>query len=345
MTDRNYINILIDGPSRSGKLLLAKLLLASPSLAFQHYSGDIERLLETIYLSKKDRYLCERLTELLRINLVHTIEDLKNARQISINMNDSSYYKKSSFYKLNRELIEKGKATEAINSFANGFVMHTHESELFLEHLRTNSEFELILTQLIHQQISIVRNPAAQSLSWISREYTITWNSYDKLTPFILYNSNHKLEALASIGINNFPWYVNESLSYYLRSNAITSKDIERLGKNELVVLAVCYLTEIYLRSFVNSWRSEAAPKNRHFVFHENLHDKSAADVERILLSTGLNFVPNTLNSLWERETNASRFGRSSIEESVIKVKGFISLPSIVNVLEYTSIHYCSILN
>ena len=239
MTKDKHMNILIDGPSRSGKLLLAKLLLASPKLAFQHYSGDLERILEIIYMSKDDRLICERLTELLRINIVHTVEDLKNARQLSININDSSYYKKTSFYRKFEDDIEKGNTAEVINSHAKGFIMHTHESDLFLKQLRKDINIAKIFKKLLQIQISILRNPAAQSLSWISREYTKTWNDEDKLTPFILYKSKNDLKKLTAHGINNYPWYVDKGLNYYLTTKAINASEIKEISKHEIIVLSV----------------------------------------------------------------------------------------------------------
>ena len=144
MTKKGNINILIDGPSRSGKLLLAKLILASPRLAFQHYSGDAERILEAIYMSRKGQEINKILIELLRVNLVHTIEDLKSCRQLSINRADSSYYKKSSFYGLNKRAFEEGKAIEIIKREDNGFIIHTHESEKFINHMRANKQWKII---------------------------------------------------------------------------------------------------------------------------------------------------------------------------------------------------------
>ena len=120
--------ILIDGPSRSGKLLLAKLLLASPSLAFQHYSGDLERIIETIYFSRNDISLINTLKELLRINLVHTIDDLRNARQVSVNKRDSSFYQKSAFYLVNKSSFDIGDVSGISGDGFHGFLMHTHES-------------------------------------------------------------------------------------------------------------------------------------------------------------------------------------------------------------------------
>ena len=91
------MNILVDGPARSGKLLLGKLLLGSSQLKFQHYSGDIETLLESIYFNKSNKSTESALLEVFRNNLVHTLEDLRQFRQLSINSNDSSYYKNSYF--------------------------------------------------------------------------------------------------------------------------------------------------------------------------------------------------------------------------------------------------------
>ena len=92
------MNILVDGPARSGKLLLGKLLLGSPELKFQHFSGDIETLLESLYFNRENKNIQSVLLELLRNNLVHTLQDLRQFRQLSINPDDSSWYKNSAFF-------------------------------------------------------------------------------------------------------------------------------------------------------------------------------------------------------------------------------------------------------
>ena len=151
------LNILIDGPSRSGKLLLAKLLLSSSKLAFQHYSGDLERILELIYFSRNDINVINAFKELLRINLVHTIEDLRNARQLSVNKRDSSYYKKSAFYTSNHLSFKDGCIADEISLGNYGFILHTHESELFLNYAKSSNLLYPVLLQFIHSQISIIR--------------------------------------------------------------------------------------------------------------------------------------------------------------------------------------------
>ena len=339
------MNILIDGPSRSGKLLLAKLLLASPKLAFQHYSGDLERILEIIYMSKDDRLICERLTELLRINIVHTVEDLKNARQVSININDSSYYKKTRFYAKFEDDIEKGNTAQVINSYAKGFIMHTHESDLFLKELRKDINIAKTFEELLQKQISIIRNPGAQSLSWISREYTKTWNNEDKLTPFLLYKSKNDLKKLTALGINSYPWYVDKSLSHYLTTKAIKESEIKEISKHEIIILSVCYITQLYLESFRELNSNMGESQDRYFVFHENLHDRPRTDIKNILDSISLEFEQNTLDLLSTKETNAGIFGRSSIRLSIDKAMALISLPSIKEILEETCVEYCCIMN
>lgn len=345
MTKAKKVNILIDGPSRSGKLLLAKLLLASPDLAFQHYSGDAERILEAIYMSKSDTLIREKLIELLRINLVHTIEDLRNCRQLSINANDSSYYKKTLFFKENEGLFDNGKVAEEIMSSGNGFVVHTHESAMFLDELRGDKQFEVIEKHLLQQQISIARNPAAQSLSWISRKYTEKWNFTDKLTPFSLYKSKHKLNKLVEDGVNRFPWFVDKSLDYYLCSGAITENELKNLDHYELIILAVCYLTEVYLKTYTSWSKIGFKRQNRHFVFHENLHDNSITDVKNILQSIGLKFDEEILNTLYQNETNSKVFGRESMETSAQSAKNLISQHKVLDILDSSSKHYSCILD
>ena len=343
MTKGKHMNILIDGPSRSGKLLLAKLLLASPKLAFQHYSGDLERILEIIYMSKDDRLICERLTELLRINIVHTVEDLKNARQVSININDSSYYKKTRFYSKFKDDIEKGNTAEAINSYAKGFIMHTHESYLFLKQLRKDINIAKIFEELLQNRYQYFE-PAAQSLSGI-REYTNTWNNKDKLTPFILYKSKNDLKKLTALGINNYPWYVDKSLSHYLTTKAIKESEIKEINKHEIIILSVCYITQLYLDSFRELNSNMLESQDRYFVFHENLHDRPSTDIKYILDSISLEFEQNTLDLLSTKETNAGIFGRSSIRLSFDKAMALISLTSIKKILEETNVEYCCIMN
>ena len=47
---------VVDGLSRSGKLLLGKILLSSTSILSQSYTGYFERLVETIYFDSLDKH-------------------------------------------------------------------------------------------------------------------------------------------------------------------------------------------------------------------------------------------------------------------------------------------------
>ena len=89
------MNLLIDGPSRSGKLLLAKTLLTSPNIAFQHYSGDLERILEALWFTVESQTTYYKILELMRINMVHTFEDT-SVKTTYLNANDSR--QRNAFY-------------------------------------------------------------------------------------------------------------------------------------------------------------------------------------------------------------------------------------------------------
>ena len=58
-----------------------------------------------LFFLKKDT---NSLKELLRLYFVHTIEDLKKFRLLSLNPFDSSYYRNSSTYRLNKKSIDAG---------------------------------------------------------------------------------------------------------------------------------------------------------------------------------------------------------------------------------------------
>lgn len=329
---KTVFNVLIDGPSRSGKLLLAKLLLSSPTFAFQHYSGDLESISEVIYFSRNNENSAQVLSEILRINLVHTINDLKSARQLSINENDSSYYKKTSFFVQNEHLFESGGISNISGDGMHGFILHTHESVLFLDYLRSSLLYNDIFSKFLQRQISIIRNPASQALSWLSRKYTDSWTN-DSFSPFILYPCKYKLAKLSSSGVEGFPWYVEKSVDYYLNKGMILASSCENFNSVDLIALSVCYLTEIYISAFDKLSIDPSSAHHRFMVYHENLHDQPAADIGAILSALELEFDPNVLELLSENEASAERFGRKSINTSLRKLLKMVSCGKVANVL------------
>ncbi len=337
------LNIFIDGPSRSGKLLLAKLLLASPRFSFQHYSGDLERLVELIYFSRNNDRTVQVLRELLRINLAHTIEDLKNARQLSINKSDSSFYKKSSFYIMNKSLFDSGDISSLSGDGTHGFILHTHESDLFLEFLRSSPLFDDIFVHFLHRQVSIIRNPASQALSWLSRRYIDSWTS-DSLSSFILYPCKYNIDKLSSSGIKSYPWYVEKTIDYYLDKQMISASAYVDFNDVDIITLSVCYLTEIYLSSF-DRLSQDNSSCHRFLVYHENLHDQPSVDVKAILSVLGLEFDSNVLDILSKNEASPKRFGKSSTSESLNKLLKIISCREVGNVLNTTYELYQAKLN
>ena len=59
--------IVVDGLSRSGKLLLGKILLSSSSNLTQSYTGYLERIMESIYYDALDKKDITSLVELLSL--------------------------------------------------------------------------------------------------------------------------------------------------------------------------------------------------------------------------------------------------------------------------------------
>ena len=102
---------------------------------------------------------------------------------------DSSYYRNSSIYRLNKS-IDAGVFEPDLNKDYL-FVNHTHESIDFHCYLADNNE--KIIKEYIQEFIVIVRNPSAQILSWSGRNYFENWRNY---------NSSH-----------------SSYISYYLRIN------------------------------------------------------------------------------------------------------------------------------
>lgn len=334
------MNILVDGPSRSGKLLTAKLLMCSEEIAFQHYSGDLERILEMIYIHQ-EKETSAILTEILRINMVHTIEDLKNARQISINKNDSSYYKKSAFYEKFKERFSSVEIQKIIKENKSKFILHTHESLLFLRKAETQEEVNKIMNLIFKHKIYIVRNPGAQALSWIKRGYTKSWNDNNKSTPFLLYATNYKLKGLEEQNVNKFPWYVEKALNYYLNKKMIKAKDIEHMKAEDIVLISVCYITEEYLRESINKNQKT----NHKLILHENLQDRTEETIRILIKEMNMGYNANYLNATIKKEILSEHFGKNSVEECRRLADKAATIKSVRDILDRTNKAYLGHLN
>ena len=341
------MNILVDGPARSGKLLLGKLLLGSSQLKFQHYSGDIETLLESIYFNKSNKSTESALLEVFRNNLVHTLEDLRQFRQLSINSNDSSYYKNSILFDRFPDQILSGNV-EGIIGENPQFVLHSHECVLFLNNIESNSKLSKYLSCNLQAIVSIIRNPAAQALSWLSRNYPKTWskNNCDK-SPSILYTPKYVLPSILKTDIKNVPWFINESLNYYLEKGSLQSSDLKVINIEELLVLSVCYLTRLYLdstsRCCLNNKKTNTI--NRYHLFHEDLHDKNGKHVTAIFDDLGLEYSQQKFRNLVQKETNPTFFGRDSIQSSFDKLSNRLENSPVFHILQEANSYYNSMLN
>ena len=341
------MNILVDGPARSGKLLLGKLLLGSPQLKFQHFSGDIETLLELLYFNIENKTVQSVLLELFRNNLVHTLEDLRQFRQLSINPNDSSWYQNSVFFNNSSDQILQGNVKGLMGDNPQ-FVFHCHECVLFLESIRANAKLAHCFSSHFGTVISIIRNPASQALSWISRGYPKTWlRTNCHTSPSILYSPIYNIPSLLSSGIESVPWFINASLKYYLNKGSLDASCIESISIEELLVLSVCYLNDLYLEfssePLVNT--NSAFLINRFYLYHEDLHDKRAKCVELIFARLGLNYSSKTFQGLVDKETNSSRFGRVSIQSSFEAIVDFLENSPVLPIVEASNAYYLIKLN
>ena len=341
------MNILVDGPARSGKLLLGKLLLGSSQLKFQHFSGDVETLLESIYFNRANNEVRPILIELIRNNLVHTIEDLRQFRQLSINPSDSSWYKNSSFFNDFSEEILSGNIGGLMGDNPQ-FVFHSHECVLFLEMISDDRDLVRYFSLYLRTMVSIIRNPASQALSWMSRDYPKAWSlSNSHASPSILYPSHYVLPSLLAADIQSVPWWINHSLDYYLNNGSLNYSCLESITIEDLLTLSVCYLNHLYLESFSNSYRvtDASSPLNRYYIYHEDIHDNRANCIELILNELHLNYNPNVFSALVDKETNPSRFGRKSIQPSFDKLAPFLASSSVLSILEACHADYLSRLN
>ena len=341
------MNILVDGPARSGKLLLGKLLLGSPQFKFQHFSGDIETLLEAIYFNRTNTTVEPILLELFRNNLVHTLEDLRQFRQLSINPNDSSWYKNSVFFNEFSEQIQHGNITGLMGENPQ-FIFHSHECVLFLDSISTNKQLSKYFKSNLGTIVSIIRNPASQALSWISRGYPKTWSrSNCHESPSILYPPSYILPSLLRSDIEGVPWFINDSLGYYVNNGSLDVSCIESFTVEELLVLSVCYLTYLYLESASHSLprTNEAFLLNRFHLYHEDLHDKRAKSVELILNKMGMDYCSKTFHGLVDMETDSVRFGRKSVQSSLDRLAVLFANSPVLPIMENASADYLAKLN
>ena len=270
---------VVDGLSRSGKLLLGKILLSSSSILSQSYTGYFERLVETIYFDSFAKKDTNSLKELLRLYFVHTIEDLKKFRLLSLNPFDSSYYRNSSTYRLNKKSIDAGVFEPDLNKDYL-FVNHTHESIDFHCYMAVNNE--KIIKKYIQEFIVIVRNPSAQILSWSGRNYFESWRNYNS-SSFKLYKLLFENKFLKSQQIHNVPWFLNESFKWALSMKLLSNEALINLKKNDIIALCVIFLLEKYLSYFIsNNYNKKFQPI---FITHESIHD----DPEKRLINYSKN--------------------------------------------------------
>lgn len=341
------MSILIDGPSRSGKLLLGKVIMASPDIAFQHYSGDLERLLEALYLNMNNKKIQQEIYELLRLNLTHTIFDLKRLRQLSLNPDDSSYYKLGSFYEENREALETKNYNEFLPLKEKQFMLHSHDCTVFLSFLMTKPEFIKIFGHHFSNIISIVRNPAAQILSWYSRSYTTQWEAANNaLTPFRLYKCMYTITSLRESGIIEVPWFINASMNFYVDQGMIAKSILRSITILEVLAISVSYLTENYLKE--NTLRKDQPSDEDSssiggiLVYHEHLHDAPIKTIGFLMEELKLNISSNAVNTIALRETSAERFGCLSIASAYSKVASLIKTQEVTNIFHLASEKYNS---
>lgn len=341
------LNVLIDGPSRSGKLLLGKLIMTSPSMAFQHYSGDLERILESIFFAEHEN-IEESLYEILRLNLVHTFNDLKELRQLSINPNDSSFYKKTLFFKNHKSSISDGGICDSLKENTHGFVIHTHESFKFLQYAREIHALNTIFSDHFKNIAYIIRNPSAQALSWHSRKYLQDWKQLNqRMSPFTLYKLDYYLPCLSNLGIKKAPWFINKSIEYFLQKDELSESDFKSISDVEIIVLSVCYITTEYLCGFSDASDCLCIqhPRNQYYLFHEDLHDYPLEEAESLINFFGLLFDVDQLKASAENETSREDFGRQSIEKKYANLQLMICNENVACILRQTHKKYVDILN
>ena len=318
--------VIIDGLSRSGKLLLGKVLLGSSDSAFQYYSGNLERLLEEYYFNSDFKKNEESFSQLLRLQLVHTCQDLMQYRMLSINPSDSSYYKKSSLYATKLLYVDDSMKFEHMPSLQEKFfVTHTHESILFINNaLHNSSIFRQISSQLIQSILVVIRNTPAQILSWYSRNYLESWVQAQTLySPFRLYPVEFINQELDFRAVKQVPWFMNIGISEYLVSGELTENDVLYLDEYELIAVSVLYLQNTYL-DFIDSQKHvEDAGDNPilkpHIVFHEHLHDHGLQCINQIYADCQISGMDNHYQSYLLEELNSARFGKQSIASNLSK--------------------------
>ena len=115
--------------------------------------------------------------------------------------------------------------------------------------MRSISEFivervRILLSNQIRTYISVVRNPSAQIVSWIKetiQDFGIREHEYFTFhtIPF-----KFNLRAAYDEGVDRFPWYIDQSLKYYIEHDYIDNKQVEKLLPDDLIARSVCYLNK-----------------------------------------------------------------------------------------------------
>ena len=307
---------VVDGLSRSGKLLLGKILLSSSSILSQSYTGYFERLVETIYFDSFAKKDTNSLKELLRLYFVHTIEDLNKFRLLSLNPLDSSYYRNSSTYRLNKKSIDSGVFEPDLNKDYL-FVNHTHESIDF--HCYMADTNENLIKEYIKEFIVIVRNPSSQILSWSSRNYFESWRNYNS-SSFKLYKLIFENHFLKSKQIHNVPWFVNESFKWALSMQFLSNKDLINLKKNDIIALCVIFLLEKYLSYFISNKSNKKFQPI--FITHESIHDDPEKTINKLFKKLKIETYSNDEFTCIINELSSEKFGIESAEYSLRKCIG-----------------------
>ena len=303
--------LVVDGLSRSGKLLLGKILLTSNSISTQSYTGYLERIIETIYFDSLENKNIESLIELLRLYFNHTLEDLRQFRLVSLNPLDSSYFRNSNLYRINKKQIDLGTFKPNFNS-KSLFINHTHESIDFLQY--GISKYNEILKKYINNYVIIVRNPAAQILSWYGRNYVENWKNINE-SPFKLYKLKFENNFFKNRGINNVPWYLNESFIWAESNTNINKQDLKKFEEKDIISLCVIFLLEKYL-SFYRKKNLDIKFKPI-FIMHESIHDKTEKVINNLFQKLKINIYSESEFKYILKEISQEKFGIKSADYSL----------------------------
>ena len=309
--------IVVDGLSRSGKLLLGKILLSSSSNLTQSYTGYLERIIESIYYDSIDKKDVNSLIELLRLYFNHTLEDLRQFRLLSLNPLDSSYYRNSYLYRENKKQIDNGTFEPNFRK-ESFFINHTHESIDFIQYLISIQEN--FLKKYIKNYIVIVRNPAAQILSWFGRDYLDSWQNIIT-SPFKLYKLKFENNFLKEKKIFNVPWYINESFFWAQSEKSISSKELKSFVEKDIISLCVIFLLEKYL-AYYNNHQIDKKFKPI-FIMHESIHDDPEKTINNLFQKLEINMYSKNEFKYILKEISSNKFGILSAEDSLKKCLNF----------------------